>query len=211
MWGTSPFHFNIVISTRFFRTTYEVIIFQTNLQSGKWVKRYYHCVANKEAQKWSDFPEVTGQDRAGPERTSKWITTMVLKEWVNIPGCSQMVCKAGRGHTDSVLDQGLRQHCRRKPFILIKLSLKTQRSATRKSAKKKTNSVKAKLLNSCPLASELGMRWLLRTKKGKRISTDQTCITEPNLGLLVRHAAEPIYWHQVVRVYCRTPHKENVS
>ena len=61
---------------------------------------------------------------------------------------------------------------------------------------------KAKLLNSCPLASELGMRWLLRTKKGKRISTDQTCITEPNLGLLVHHTAEPIYWHQVAVKKC---------
>lgn len=34
---------------------------------------------------------------------------MVLKEWVNIPGCSRMVYKAGRSHTDFVLDQGLKR------------------------------------------------------------------------------------------------------
>lgn len=62
-----------------------------------------------------------------------------------------MVYKAGRSHTDSVLDQGLTEHHRRKPFILIKLSLKTQPSATRKSAKKKTNWVKSKVTELLPL------------------------------------------------------------
>ena len=62
-----------------------------------------------------------------------------------------MVYKAGRSHTDSVLDQGLRERCRRKPFILIKLSLKTQPSATRKSAKKKTNWVKSNVTELQPL------------------------------------------------------------
>lgn len=83
--------------------------------------------------------------------------TTVLKEQVPIPGCSQMVYKAGKSHTGSVLGQGLREHSRGKPFILIKLSLTTQPSATRKPAKKK-NKLGKKLLNSCPLASDLGMR-----------------------------------------------------
>lgn len=62
---------------------------------------------------------------------------MALKDQVNIPGCRQMLYNAERGHDGSVLGQWRREGCRGKPFILIKLSLETQPSATWKSGKKK--------------------------------------------------------------------------
>lgn len=101
-----------------------------------------------------------------------------------------------RSHTDSVLDQGLRERCRREAIYSHQIILENSTSATKKSAKKK-QIAKAKLLKLQPLGFRFRQRWLT-TKREKRISTDQTFITEPNLGLLVRLAAKPIYWLHVV-------------